>query len=56
MVVSYKDLQNLAGYTHLVKMLDEVIHDVQHGKFKRGKVEDNKILEKYIGGTVIQYS
>jgi hypothetical protein len=51
-VVSYKDLQNLAGYTHLVKTLDDVINDIQKGKFKRGKVEDGR-LEKYVGGTVL---
>jgi len=34
-VVSYKDVQNLAGYTTLIHELDEVLGDLKHGKFVR---------------------
>ena len=34
-VVSYKDVQNLAGYTSLIHELDEVLHDLGEGKFRR---------------------
>ena len=34
-VVSYKDLQNLAGYTTLISEMDEVLKDLKADKFKR---------------------
>lgn len=34
-VVSYKDIQNLAGYTTLIAEMDEVLTDLRNGKFKR---------------------
>jgi ATP-binding cassette, subfamily D (ALD), member 3 len=34
-VVSYKDVQNLAGYTTLIYELDEVLGDLKQGKFVR---------------------
>lgn len=34
-VVSYKDVQNLAGYTTLIHELDEVLVDLNRGKFRR---------------------
>ena len=37
-VVSYKDVQNLAGYTTLIHELDEVLHDLGEGKFRRTQV------------------
>ena len=37
-VVSYKDIQNLAGYTTLVHELDEVLVDLNHGKYRRTMV------------------
>ena len=37
-VVSYKDIQNLAGYTTLVHELEEVLVDLNHGKYKRTMV------------------
>jgi ATP-binding cassette, subfamily D (ALD), member 3 len=38
-VVSYKDVQNLAGYTSLIHELDEVLHDLEAGKFRRTQVQ-----------------
>ena len=52
MVVSYKDLQNLAGYTYLVSELDSVITDINEEKFVREKVNDD-LLKNYKGGEVI---
>ena len=34
-VVSYKDVQNLAGYTTLIYELKEVLDDLHEGKYKR---------------------
>jgi len=34
-VVSYKDVQNLAGYTSLIYELKEVLDDLDQGKYKR---------------------
>jgi len=43
-VVSYKEVQNLAGYTTLVYELEEVLNDLDEGKYKRtivkGKEKD----------------
>jgi ATP-binding cassette subfamily D (ALD) protein 3 len=50
-VVSYKDLQNLSGYTYLVNQLDVVIDDISKEKFNRTQVKDD-LLKKYVGGTV----
>eukprot|EP00343_Euplotes_focardii_P008822 CAMPEP_0205826166 /NCGR_PEP_ID=MMETSP0206-20130828/27822_1 /ASSEMBLY_ACC=CAM_ASM_000279 /TAXON_ID=36767 /ORGANISM="Euplotes focardii, Strain TN1" /LENGTH=416 /DNA_ID=CAMNT_0053125885 /DNA_START=722 /DNA_END=1969 /DNA_ORIENTATION=+ len=38
-VVSYKEVQNLAGYTTLVFELEEVLSDLDDGKYKRTLVE-----------------
>jgi ATP-binding cassette subfamily D (ALD) protein 3 len=40
MVVSYKDLQNLAGYTTLISEMEEVLSDLKSGRFKRTQVTD----------------
>ena len=37
-VVSYKDVQNLTGYTTLINELNEVLHDLEDGKFRRTQV------------------
>jgi ATP-binding cassette subfamily D (ALD) protein 3 len=37
-VVSYKDVQNLAGYTSLIHEMDEVLGDLRSGKFRRTQV------------------
>lgn len=34
-VISYKDIQNLAGYTSLIHEMDEVLEDLKKNKFKR---------------------
>lgn len=52
-VVSYKDLQNLSGYTYLVDQLDVVLDDVNKEKFVRTQVNE-ELLKKYVGGTVSQ--
>ena len=41
-VVSYKDLQNLAGYTTLISEMDEVLTDLKNGRFKRTQVTEGK--------------
>lgn len=37
-VVSYKDLQHLAGYTSLIHEMDEVLQNLKEGKFVRTQV------------------
>lgn len=39
-VISYKDLQNLAGYTTLISEMDEVLTDLNNGRFKRTQVTE----------------
>jgi len=39
-VVSYKDVQNLAGYTTLIHEMDEVLTDLRNGKFMRTQVTE----------------
>lgn len=41
-VVSYKDVQNLAGYTHLIYELKEVLDDLDQGKYKRMMVNSSQ--------------
>lgn len=50
-IYSYKDIQNLAGYTLLVDELFTVITDVNEGKFVRPQVNQD-VLKSYVGGTV----
>ena len=40
-VVSYKDVQNLAGYTTLIHEMDEVLQDLKKDTFVRVQVNDN---------------
>jgi ATP-binding cassette subfamily D (ALD) protein 3 len=35
LVVSYKEIQSLAGYTTLIHEMDEVLTDLSDGKYKR---------------------
>jgi ATP-binding cassette subfamily D (ALD) protein 3 len=35
LVVSYKEVQSLAGYTTLIHEMDEVLLDLSNGKYKR---------------------
>jgi len=41
-VVSYKEVQNLAGYTTLVYEMKEVLDDLEHGKYKRMMVKNDE--------------
>jgi ATP-binding cassette subfamily D (ALD) protein 3 len=45
-VVSYKEVQNLAGYTTLVYEMKEVIDDLKHGSYAR--IMSNKDQETKI--------
>lgn len=38
MVVSYKDVQSLAGYTTLIHEMDDVLTDLNNGKFRRTQI------------------
>ena len=49
-IVSYKDLQNLAGYTHLVSELKETIDEINEGKYIRKQINED-IAKKYTGGS-----
>lgn len=42
-VVSYKDVQNLAGYTSLIYELKEVLDDLERGTYKRSMVKNTEI-------------
>lgn len=48
-VVSYKEVQNLAGYTTLVYELKEVIDDLKYGQYARIMANQNE-EEKVVGG------
>lgn len=41
-VVSYKEVQNLAGYTSLVYELEQVLRDLDQGKYKRNLVNSGE--------------
>jgi ATP-binding cassette, subfamily D (ALD), member 3 len=43
MVISYKDVQNLAGYTTLIYEMKEVLDDLSNGKYKRVMVSTNAL-------------
>ena len=45
-VVSYKDVQNLAGYTTLIFEMKEVLEELEQGKYKRIQVVDGQDLEE----------
>jgi ATP-binding cassette, subfamily D (ALD), member 3 len=42
LVVSYKEVQSLAGYTTLVNEMDEVLNDLGQGKYRRIMVTNTK--------------
>ena len=53
-VVSYKDVQSLAGYTTLIFEMKQVLDDLEIGKYKRimvktNTLEDNVEEEKHDG-------
>lgn len=51
-VVSYKDLQSLSGYTYLVHELQTVMNDVQRESFNKTQV-NQELLKEYVGGKVL---
>ena len=53
-IYSYKDLQNLSGYTHLVDELDTVLKEVNNGKYVRPQVNE-EVLKKYVKGSVSKF-
>eukprot|EP00340_Litonotus_pictus_P001906 CAMPEP_0170520864 /NCGR_PEP_ID=MMETSP0209-20121228/6197_1 /TAXON_ID=665100 ORGANISM="Litonotus pictus, Strain P1" /NCGR_SAMPLE_ID=MMETSP0209 /ASSEMBLY_ACC=CAM_ASM_000301 /LENGTH=426 /DNA_ID=CAMNT_0010807437 /DNA_START=764 /DNA_END=2044 /DNA_ORIENTATION=- len=52
-IISYKDLQNLAGYLSSVSDLEQVIKEVNKGQYQRVQV-DKTLADKYVGGAVNQ--
>ena len=52
-IVSYKDIQNLAGYSYLVNELSEVIIDVSNENYKKKQIK-NDALAKYTGGNIVE--
>lgn len=50
-IISYKDLQNLAGYSCSVNELAQVIKEVTEGKYVRQQVNE-EIVAKYTGGSI----
>ena len=42
-VVSYKDVQSLAGFTKCIYELKEVLDDLEQGKYKRSQVKNTEI-------------
>ena len=67
LVVSYKEVQNLAGYTTLINEMDEVLDDLSHGRYERvmvtqeapgniekqGKSASNKIKHSTKGANIV---
>lgn len=45
-VVSYKEIQNLAGYTTLINEMDEVLDDLASGRYKRVMVTQDDQNQK----------
>lgn len=46
LVISYKEIQHLAGYTTLIYEMKEVLSDLKDGKFVRKQVVENNVIEK----------
>lgn len=44
LVVSYKEVQNLAGYTTLINEMDEVLDDLSNGKYQRVMVTQEQAV------------
>jgi len=43
LVVSYKEVQNLAGYTTLIHEMDEVLNDLSKGQYQRVMVTQSEV-------------
>jgi len=41
MVITYKDVQNLAGYTLLITELNVVLTDLDQGSYKKNMLQDS---------------
>lgn len=50
-IISYKDLQNLAGYLSSVSDLDQIIVEINKGQYQRVQV-DQTLDDKYKGGVI----
>lgn len=46
LVISYKEIQNLAGYTTLIYEMKEVLSDLDRGKFIRTQVVDKHVVQR----------
>jgi ATP-binding cassette subfamily D (ALD) protein 3 len=55
LVVSYKDIQQLAGFTSLITEMDEVLDDLSNGKYSRVMVVSNT-TDDQIGSASLQRS
>jgi ATP-binding cassette subfamily D (ALD) protein 3 len=54
MVISYKDLQNMAGYTILITEMQTVLNDLENGKYMRSQASTNTIYRKNISAPSIE--
>ena len=46
LIISYKEIQHLAGYTTLIYEMKEVLADLERGKFVRTQVIDKHVVQK----------
>ena len=53
MTISYKELQNVAGYTHLLDEMQEVLEDLDKGTYKRDQVENSQNLNMLSRGEFV---
>lgn len=53
-LVSYKDIQNLAGYTYLIYDMEEVLNDLQTGNYIRKTVESSNFDQQNMSSQSLQ--
>ena len=53
-VISYKDLQSLSGYTSIIYDMKDVLEDLEKGKFKRDMVEGSFYKKAVVKGKFVQ--
>lgn len=46
LLISYQQVQNLAGYTTLIYEMKEVLHDLNEGRFIRSQVVNEQTIEQ----------
>jgi len=46
LVVSYKEIQSLAGYTSLINEMDDVLDDLKIGRYKRVMVAQEEVEDE----------